>query len=101
MVPAGALPAGAKPRLRVRIVVAEPERRTAIGQRRFRIEFDGATIARDIDPLALAGAPRTAAVLEAEIIATTPVLRLACIGEPGTLPPVIGGILIERLDGVR
>jgi hypothetical protein len=54
-------------------------------------------VAEQVDPLALAKAPRTGAVLQAEVTPKGPIIKVTLTAKDGSLPPVIGGILIERL----
>jgi outer membrane protein assembly factor BamB len=84
-------------RYRLRFVVAEPETKVKVGQRVFSISCDDTVVADQVDPLALAKAPRTGAVVQAEVTPKGPVIKVTLTAKDGSLPPVIGGILIERL----
>ena len=84
-------------RYRLSFVVAEPETEVQVGQRVFSISCDDAVVADQVDPLALAKAPRTAAVVQAEVTPKGPNITVALQAKAGSLPPVIGGILVERL----
>ncbi|GDY14082.1 hypothetical protein LBMAG53_29600 [Planctomycetota bacterium] len=98
VMPAGPLPAGDKPRYRITVVVAEPDRAVAAGKRVFNVSCDGVTIAEAVDPVRLAGAPRTAAHVTAEVTATKNFLVISCTAAPNSLPPVVGGVYLERVE---
>lgn len=84
-------------RYRLSFVVAEPEARVQVGQRVFSISCDDAVVADQVDPLALAKAPRTGALVQAEVTPKGPNITVTLQAKAGSLPPVIGGILLERL----
>lgn len=84
-------------RYRLRFVVAEPDTEVQVGQRVFSIRCDDAVVADQVDPVALAKAPRTAAVVQAEVTPNGPTITVTLQAKAGSRPPVIGGILIERL----
>lgn len=97
MVPAGPLSAGDGPRYRLTLVVVEPDKAVRPGQRVFSVRCDGSVIAEAVDPVRLAGGARTAALITVEVVAKQPVLSLTLTPAAGSLPAVIGGIVLDRL----
>ncbi|MEI7766287.1 MAG: PQQ-binding-like beta-propeller repeat protein [Phycisphaerae bacterium] len=98
VVPAGPMPTGDKPQFRLHVIVTEPELGVTVGKRVFDLLADGKLIAAGIDPVALAGKPRVGAVVTAEITAVGPTIALSLKAAQGSMPPVIGGILLERVN---